>query len=177
MWRIEQIRTPGRFERFRFGIEHLTACYRHVLLDASCEDDPAVLIENLAASLPLLWVLIGEETELVLGLASLTDIVPGRHAYLHGLSVPGLRRSPAVAETALAAMAYVFENYGVLKIKAEFEADNLGAKGFCLRMGFRKEGHFRQDNRVGGLLKDVLVYSLPRASFDSLQLGVQREVS
>ncbi len=156
---IHQIRHNQKFQQYAAGIRSLVGRYQDTLLDVSCGESPEVLVQNLSESLPHVWIISARSAD-VLGLASLTDEIPGRHAYLHGLSHPCLRHHPVVAKTALKAIWYAFSQLKVLKVKAEFEADNRGAKGFCWRMGFQKVAHLIADNQVGGELKDVTLYAL-----------------
>lgn len=167
--RILQLTEPAQFERYKLGIARLLEHYHDVLLDASCRE-PVRLLENLAGSLPHVWIITDADGlgHGVYGLSSLTDEVPGRHAFIHGISDPAIRRHPGITATALTVMNYAFHRLGVLKVKAEFEADNRTATGFCRRMGFRREAWFANDNRVGDTLRDVAVYTLDRVGFRRL---------
>lgn len=127
------------------------------------------LMENLATTVPNLWVAVAmvDNIPQVVSASSLTDIVPGREAFLHGISDMSLRHNRScplfrslVVQTALAAMETAFSHYGVYKIKAMFRANNPGATGFCWQFGFKREAYFRHDTRCHGVLQDVVVYSL-----------------
>jgi RimJ/RimL family protein N-acetyltransferase len=58
----------------------------------------------------------------------------------------------------------------LLKLKAEFEAHNAGAKGFCLRLGFQREALFKADVKLDGHLRDVAIYSLTAHRYHSVLL-------
>ncbi|MDX2083830.1 MAG: GNAT family protein [Candidatus Melainabacteria bacterium] len=135
------------------------ACQLQALLQSDDRPVEQQWFGNVAQCVPYLWLAV-DPWHQVWAAASLTDCVVGRHAYLHGISHPSLRRHPAVTETAMAAIDTAYEALGVLKVKAEFEANNIGATGFCRRFGFVREAMFEQDNRVQGQLCAVVVYSL-----------------
>jgi len=178
-----RLETPARFERHRAGIQSLLACYQSILLDdfslppreASPEaatDLSGWLTENTSSCLPWVWVLHDAGQNLY-ALAVLSQVIPGRHAYLHGVSRPDWpvsQASPRHRQAVLTRFAQTvlkdaFDTGDFHKIKAEFEADNLGARGFCLRMGFSREACFKRDNRIRGQWRDVAVYSLFRERF------------
>lgn len=170
--RIQPIQTPAQFEHFKGGIEALLSCYRRILLDDFCDSNlspvesdsksDAERLRQLTAHtrscLPWLWI-ITDDANRVLAIAALGQIIPGRHAFLHGVSHPDCPRA-MISRLAERVLHTGFDSLRLMKIKAEFEADNRGALGFCRRMGFTREAHFKRDNRVGGLLKDVVVHSL-----------------
>lgn len=163
---IIRIENEGMFRRYEAGIRKLLFIYKDILLDDFCDPNPECLIENTATYLPWLWLAVNQDDE-VFALCCLTDVIPGRHVFIHGVSHPKIRRHPVITEISKNAIRLAFEHLGVHKVKAEIEASNLGARGFCLRMGFVPEGRFHQDNRVGGQWEDVLVYSLFREKFFS----------
>lgn len=114
----------------------------------------------------------GAESTKVYGLACLSPIIPGRHAYVHGVSHPAIRKHPAVRQLGEWVLQVAFQQLGVRKVKAEIEANNPGAQGYCRRLGFVREAHFKQDNRLNGEWVDVLVYSLFAEQFQSrVKLG------
>ncbi len=178
-----RLETPERFERYRAGIQSLLACYQPVLLDdfslpskeanpESATDLSGWLTENTRSCLPWVWVLHDTGQNLY-ALAALSQVIPGRHAYLHGVSHPEWptpqdsprQRQAVLTRFAQTVLKDAFHTGGFQKIKAEFEADNQGARGFCLRMGFSREACFKQDNRIRGQWRDVAVYSLFRKGF------------
>jgi RimJ/RimL family protein N-acetyltransferase len=124
------------------------------------------LVENTSTCIPWLWIVI-DDVSRVFGLVSLTDIIPGRHAYLHGVSDPVIRRHAIIQEIAERAIHTAFQQLRVAKIKIEIESSNRAAKGFCLRMGFTREACFKRDNRLRGEWQDVLVYSLFQKCYSS----------
>ncbi len=156
--RIDRIYNTRQFEALHPRLEELLSAHQRLLTD---DFVPSLdtLARNLATTVPFLWVGRDVDNRLWTG-ASLNDVIPGRHAFLHGISHPQIRRHPAVTLTAMAALETAFEELAVMKVKAEFDADNRGARGFCLRFGFTKEAHFKDDTRVGGRPKDVVVWSL-----------------
>lgn len=166
--RICQIETLDQFERYRQGLDALLRLHQAVLLDDFSGADPSVLVRNTATYRPWLWVLV-DEADAVYGLACLTDVIPGRHAFVHGVSHPGIRRHPGVDVLGRLVLAVAFERLGVAKVKAEIEAHNRGALGYCRRLGFRREAHFRCDNRLQGRWQDVYVYTLNAPGHASAQ--------
>lgn len=163
---IYQVLDRNRFDRYQKSIKKLLEFYQSVLLDDACEFGCEGLLENLRASLPHVWIVI--QGDRVVALCNLTDEIEGRHVFIHGLSYPDVWQTGCQTEIAMMVMQYAFEKLQVLKIKAEFEVGNKTAKGFCFRYGFKKEGHFKNDTRVNGKLCDVVIYSLPRAQFQTL---------
>ncbi len=165
---IVQVCSRADFQRYRLGIAALLARYRHVLLSPAT-GSPENLLENTASTMPWLWLLAEGLT--VYAIAALSDVEPQRHAYIHGVSHPSMRRNPRIPELIRHMGRLAFGPWQLLKIKAEFEADNLGAKGFCRRFGFVREGFYRRDIRIGGVLKDVVVASLTAERFEQWDSG------
>lgn len=169
---ILQVRDPETLLRYQTGITALLENHQAALADDFT--DPAHLWPNTASCLPLLW-LAADGRGQVLALAALSDVIPGRHAFLHGATLPRmpqrygtfrrrdwLRLTDTVADLAI---RYAFEHLEVMKVKAEFDAINRGAKGFCLRRGFRQEARLVEDTRLQGQACDVLLYTLTRQQF------------
>jgi RimJ/RimL family protein N-acetyltransferase len=161
---IERITRPQQFARHDGALAALIRPHLQVLLDDFSSRTLEEALLNLRDCVPHLWLAFSEEGRLVAG-ASLTEVMPGRHAFLHGVGEWRMRRSPMIPILTLAALDTAFTELGVLKVKAAFETDNLGATGFCRRFGFRREALFKADNRVNGVLKDVAVYSLPATDY------------
>lgn len=170
--RIRQIESVEQFQRFSEGIAALLKIHQPRLQDDFSPPDLQQLVQNTQTYLPWLWVLtedvefkkekpFNSETDLpVYGLACLSDIIPGRHAYVHGASHPTIRRHPAIPELGHWVLNVAFHQLKVRKVKAEIEANNRGAKGYCRRLGFVREAHFQKDIRINGQWQDVLIYSL-----------------
>jgi len=178
--RIRQIESVEQFQPFSAGITALLQFHQSTLRDDFSQQDIQQLVQNTLTYVPWLWVLTDDaefpkEKPLnsttgfsVYGLACLSDIIPGRHAYVHGASHPAIRRHPAISELGHWVLYVAFQQLKVRKVKAEIEANNWGAKGYCRRMGFVREAHFRQDIRINGQWQDVLVYSLFAEKFQPL---------
>lgn len=167
-----QLKTQADFERYEVAISGLLAQHQQVLLDdANRSGDPALdlarLVENTRSCLPWIW-LWPEPDGRLLALGALSDIQPGRHAFLHGVSEKGPNTPQIVQKTVLPLLQAAFEALRLLKVKAEFEADNYGALGFCRRLGFRREARFQRDICIQGVLKDVLFYSLDAERFHAV---------
>lgn len=183
---IRQITELPLFTHYQPGIEALLALHQDLLLDdlskseylnlESARSDErsspgdillGKLLENTQSCMPTLWMLCdtAPESKHVYALATLTQIIPGRHAYLHGVTHPAIRKHQAITLMALTVLESAFRDFSLMKVKAEFEADNLAAKGFCQRLGFHREALFRQDIPVNHQLKDVAVYSLTSRDF------------
>ncbi len=155
---VVRVADQATFQRYQSGIQAVLSHYEAVLTDDF--SNPRLLLQNTATYIPFLW-LSTDAHDNVCGLAALADILPGQYAYLHGVSYPVLRHTHAINDVVQAAFDVAFKPpLSLVKIKAEFDADNRGAKGFCLRMGFVKEAHFKRDTRVNGEPRDVAVYSL-----------------
>jgi RimJ/RimL family protein N-acetyltransferase len=117
------------------------------------------LYENLLQQLPYVWIAYNRQGMVIAG-AALTQVVPHRHAFLHGIRMLEYRKHPIIRTLTQLVLQEAFTTLGIYKLKAEFEADNRGALGFCRMYGFCKEAHFREDNLIQGQRKDVVVYSL-----------------
>lgn len=159
---ITQLCSPADLARYAPGMEALLARYRHILLSPATGGADN-LLANTASTMPWLWVLAADEAVYAIG--ALADIEPGRHAWIHGAAHPAMRRHPAIPALFDTMGRRAFDTLGLLKIKAEFEADNPGAKGFCRRFGFVREGYYRRDIRLTGELKDVVVATLSADCF------------
>lgn len=118
-----------------------------------------VLLSNLLPSLPYLWILHTRQGNVVAS-ASLTQVTPGRYAYIHGVKSAAYRKHPATKMLVSLVFEEAFTHLRLHKLKAEFEADNPGPLGFCRLYHFTKEAHFKEDNLLQGQRKDVVVYSL-----------------
>ncbi|WP_303673613.1 GNAT family N-acetyltransferase [Vampirovibrio chlorellavorus] len=159
-----QLTTPEALARHAPGIRHLLRLHRDTLLDDasrsdSLTEDVELLWQNTAACMPWLWVFVQPDGS-ISAIGALSDIQPGRHAFLHGISHPAFRGAGCVAQTLGPLLQTAFDELALIKVKAEVETHNRGATGFCRRFGFQREALFRQDIAVSGLLRDVAVYSL-----------------
>jgi RimJ/RimL family protein N-acetyltransferase len=178
MRRVFSISSMEEWAAYQPAIGALLKTYRGILLDdASRTENPdadtCFLMENTAACMPWLWVLADDAGE-VWAIAALTDVQPGRHAFLHGVTHPDFRKSADagrdIEQTLLSVLKAAFGPLALLKLKAEFERDNPGAKGFCLRLGFQREALFKADVKLDGRLRDVAIYSLPAHRYQSVLL-------
>ena len=156
---ILQIQSTEDFARFESSLDHLLQHYQSTLLDDFCDRNPGMLVKNTSTYMPWLWI-VTDANHQVHGMASLSDIIIGRQAYVHGVSHPRIRKHPIVHQLGALVLQVAFETLKVHKVKAEIEANNRGALGYCRRMGFTREAHFKQDNRLNGQWEDVLIYSL-----------------
>jgi RimJ/RimL family protein N-acetyltransferase len=167
--KVFQVQSQNDFQLYELGTMALLKRFQSVLLDDFTAGDVQHLVDNTRGYCPWLWLLVSADPEpsaRVYGLIALSDIIPGRHAFVHGVSHPEIRKHPAIHQLAREVLSIAFNDLKVHKVKAEIEADNIGAKGFCRRMGFTREAHFRQDNKLGGQWHDVLVYSLLAKQFN-----------
>ncbi|WP_373531122.1 hypothetical protein [Vampirovibrio sp.] len=168
MLRVCHVSSLQEWAVYQPGIEALLQTHHPILLDdyrqsGNLQQDIHFLSENTAACLPWLWVL-ADETDQVWAIIALSDIQPGRHAFLHGATHSHFRENKearsAVERLLLPIFQAAFGPLALLKLKAEFELDNAGAKGFCLRWGFQREALFKADIKLGGCLRDVAIYSV-----------------
>jgi hypothetical protein len=164
-FQVRRIQSLEDAKPYQESLFRLLETHRHILLDdAQRSDNPQqdsrFLVENTLSAIPYLWLLI-DEANRVWAAGALTDIQPNRHAFLHGISDSVLPEKAWITKTFWRLAKVAFEELKLLKIKAEFEADNRGAKGFCLRLGFQKEALFQHDILVNGELRDVFIYTFP----------------
>lgn len=174
---IEQITAPKVLASRISGIHRLIAPWLEVL-QADTEaplQDPQILLANLEEQLPYVWIVYNRQGEVVAS-ACLTQVVPGRHAYIHGVRDVEYRKHPALRGLIALIFDTAFSDLRLLKLKAEFEADNRGALGFCRLYGFTREAHFREDIHVQGQLKDVVVYSLFYVTYQQQKEALKRHV-
>lgn len=175
-----QLTTAEALDRHAPGIRHLLRLHRDTLLDdasrckslnesESLHEDLELLWQNTAGCLPWLWVFV-QPNGIISAIGALSDLQPGRHAFLHGVSHPAFRGAGCVAQTLRPLLQTAFEELALIKVKAELETHNRGAMGFCRRFGFQREALFRQDIVVGGLLRDVAVYSLSATRYREVVL-------
>ncbi len=171
---VYQLTTPEALAHHAPGIRHLLRLHRDTLLDdatrcGSLNEDLEHLWQNTAACLPWLWVFV-QPDGVISAIGALSDLQPGRHAFLHGVSHPAFRGAGCVVQTLRPLLQTAFEELALIKVKAELETHNRGAMGFCRRFGFQREALFRQDIAVGGLLRDVAVYTLSAERYRKLVL-------
>ncbi len=129
--------------------------------------EKGVLFENLSAVLPYLWIAT-DDIRQVIATASLTVVTPGHSATLHGVRALAYRKHPMIRELAWSVLSEAFQELRVNKLKAQFEADNVGALGFCRLYGFQKEAHFREESLKQGQRKDVVSYALFQPQYQVL---------
>ncbi len=174
MLRVIRIQTLDALHPYRESLENLLGRYESTLLDdahrsGNDQQDRATMLENTISCCPWLWLLIDSDAlpaiDPVVGYACLSDVEPGRHAFLHGVSEPAVRRTSGPDRTILALLETAFNALDLLKVKAEYESNNLGAKGFCRRFGFRREALFEADIWVNGQLQDVCVSVLTATEY------------
>jgi RimJ/RimL family protein N-acetyltransferase len=139
------------------GIRLLLAQYADVLADDF--NAPESLFENTLACVPYLWLLLDDD-EHVQAVATLTDVVEGDSACLHGAAALEMRHHKAVAAMACELFRYAFEELRLHKLKAVFDADNKGARGFCLRWRFAKEARLSAETLRNGEKTDAFSYAL-----------------
>lgn len=161
---VRQIQTPSDLMPYHPSLLVLLKTHHSVLLDdvqrtGNVELDAQFLLENIADYMPWVWLLT-DASATVWGIAALSDIQLGRHAFVHGVSHPALRESADIDRTVFPLTQTAFETLNLLKLKAEFEVNNSGARGFCLRLGFRREALFKADVQINGQHRDVTIYSL-----------------
>lgn len=161
---VRQIQTPLDLTPYHSSLLALLKTHHSILLDdvqrtGNVELDAQFLLGNIADYTPWVWLLT-DASATVWGIAALSDIQPGRHAFVHGVSHPALSESADIDRTVFLLTQTAFETLNLLKLKAEFEVNNSGAKGFCLRLGFRREALFKADVQINGQDQDVAIYSL-----------------
>lgn len=173
--RVLQIQSEKTLIPYRASLFALLKLHWVTLLDDGQQATPqrlmnnpdtaaALLLENTLSAMPYLWLLVDENNR-VWAAGALTDIQPGRHGFLHGVSDPDLNPKWGITQTFLALADMAFNELNLLSIKAEFEAHNRGATGFCRRLGFRKVALRERDIRVQGQLYDVALYTLSAERF------------
>jgi RimJ/RimL family protein N-acetyltransferase len=126
--------------------------------------DPDVLYGNLLEHLPHLWILYTHDGEVV-AVASLSQVIPGQSALIHGIRSLKWRKHPALFQLAQHVLA---EAFGSLKLKilyARFETDNRGALGFCRMHGFTRIAMLPRETPIQGCYKDVAIYALSDTTY------------
>lgn len=158
---IEQLKSPFELDKWISQLLNLVKPWIF-LLDEDTQpslQECTNLYNNLRQQIPYIWILYNNQQEIIAA-ASLTQVIPLRHAFIHGVKNHQYRKHPMLKIMTDLVFEEAFENLHLYKIKAEFESDNLGALGFCRIHSFTKEAHFKEDNPIGGQRKDVVVYSL-----------------
>ena len=148
---IIHVTEPSILDLFQGDILDLLGLYQTVL--CSPADDAAhsveALYDNIKAACPNCWLAVSGSGH-VLSLATLEECARGSTALLHGISAPtsGLTVSPkdlvkrAVIQITASILEEGFQARGLQRINAQFDADNHGARGFCLRFGFQKNAQW-----------------------------------
>lgn len=172
---IHQLEQPNVLANYLPGLWTLVQEWENTLCDdhGNTLTDLTILSRQLWEQMPYIWVACRWNGQVVAA-ASLTQVIPGRYAYLHGMRALPWRKHPAIRLLSEHVLHVAFNQLGVRKVKAEFEADNIGAIGFCRLHGFVKEAHFQQDIKVNGTWKDVVVYSLSRSTFEERQTHLKK---
>lgn len=166
MFRVLRVETPEALNPVQaIGIRLLLQEYQAVLADDFTS--PESLQENTLACIPYLWLLIDTDDQ-VQAIATLTEVIPGCTACLHGAAAPRMRGHTAVDTMARELFRHAFEELRLHKLKAVFDADNAGARGFCLRWRFTKEARLKEETRRCGEKLDVLSYALFRERYRNL---------
>jgi RimJ/RimL family protein N-acetyltransferase len=155
VWRVHDLHLLS--EKHVNGIRQLLNLYQSVLADDFTNLEN--LLENTLACIPYLWLLV-DESQTIYAIGSLTDIMPQRYALVHGLCEPYVRKNPALQSAYQDIFHCAFEELRLHKLKAEFDADNRGALGFCRYWGFRREACLKEETHRTGQKQDVLIYSL-----------------
>jgi RimJ/RimL family protein N-acetyltransferase len=190
---IDQIDTPDKAIGYAMGLKNLLHSYRHVLLDDSPNTFTGLnnkanssvagqtlterLFQNTCSLSPWLWVVAchlnpqqgntqqAKNHPAVLAACGLSDVISPCHATLHGVYSPRLRRHPVLSELRATVFEAAFVTLQLNKLKAVFESDNWGAKGFCWQNKFVKEGCLKQEVLINGQYKDVDQYALFASGF------------
>ena len=165
---VIQVTSLELFENYYEEIFYLIDSHKSILMDISTGNSSHTLIQNLSEALPHLWLGINDENK-VIALCNFTDEIIHRHVYIHGLTLADYRKHPVIQKTTLKAFDYAFNKLKTLKVKAEFEARNIPAKGFCWRYGFKREGYFKNDNILNDCYEDVVIYTLTKADYLNLK--------
>jgi hypothetical protein len=140
------------------------------------------LLINVRSTIPYLWLAV--EGHNVLAATCLSDETPDWQAKIHGLSVNShhgvsysnvasgqmsdlkkKRRLAVIDHISLAAMNFAFDMLNLHKLTAQFDVDNHGARGYCLRMGFQREARLWAETRRNGQPMDQYRYVLFREDF------------
>lgn len=162
-FQLLRIRNCEQLAPYQNALEHLLQANTAFLHDDHQQPTLAEMLENLTDSIPYLWLVIHPnkpvDKQVWVG-SSLTDVVPNRHAFLHGVSVPEARKTGAIELASFAALDTAFDELKVAKLKAEVPHTHHGARGFCQNYQFQCEATFHQDIRINGLWHDVSVYTL-----------------
>lgn len=138
------------------GLDRLLCLHREALVDDFTES----LLHNTLSCIPYVWLLVDAQKR-VLAVACLTDVKPQATACIHGASLPEMRRQPVLRDAMIReVLRYAFEELGLHKLKAVFDADNRGALGFCRKWNFQREACLREETLRNGQRQDVLSYAL-----------------
>lgn len=155
--RMIRLQNKEDFQQHQAGMQTLIHQYQAILADDFTQPDQ--LIHHVASNMPYVWIALGNQNQVQL-IASLSDVIPGQSAFLHGISAPYLGRKNAIDALTESVLGCAFQELKLHKLKAEFEANNMGALGFCRRMGFSKEAHFKAETRLQGTWHDACRYVL-----------------
>lgn len=152
---IIRLQNQDDFHSHRASMQTLLQQYHPILADDFTHPDQ--LIHHIASNMPYVWIDVDSQNQVRI-IASLSDVIPGHSAFLHGVSCPSIRRHPTINAMADTLLNYAFQELGLHKLKAEFETHNLGAIGFCRRMGFTREARFKAETKLQGQWHDVCRY-------------------
>ena len=85
------------------------------------------------------------------------------HAFVGtGIMEPDMRRKGYITKAGKLLCDHLFDNYPIVRIQAETDVENIGGQKSLEKIGFEKEGVFRNFFFHHGRWHDFAVYSLIR---------------
>lgn len=145
-WQVLRFACPGQepqratrqWQHYAPALAALLAIHASALHDAaSAPGGVSTLLDNCASTRPYLWLALEEGR--AIACASLSAVQPGKEATLHGALHPAARKHPLAQVLWQCVLTCArTEGLALQRLIAEFDSDNRGAKGFCLRHGFQK---------------------------------------
>lgn len=170
---VVQIQTPTQLQRWRPQLETLLSQHLLALQDAFGPFTASQAVTNLANQLPHVWLAVDEMGQAIAA-ASLSEVQPYCRATVHGVSRYDAQgrpvKHPIRQVLVQRVLQYAFQVLRVYRLEARYDADNQGARGFCLRWGFRPEAMLR-----GAVLKpdgrrlDSAIWCLLRPEWEARQ--------
>lgn len=136
---------------------------------------PAEQLQRLLWTGELLISLVGEQADkmVVVGFATLSDLVVGRSATLGGWVSPAFRSKSLSVQKMIRKfirediLTYAFNTLGLQKLKCEMSVHNRPAVRFAHNLGFRGIGILQSEVYFNGIAHDTLMAELLNPQFFS----------
>jgi ribosomal-protein-alanine N-acetyltransferase len=119
------------------------------------------VLDAINGGMSILWILIDRESDAYLGGACLWNWnKPNFRAEVGYDLTPSRWGQGLMTEAMIPILRFGFERMGLHSLEAQIDPENKGSIRVVEKLGFQKEGHFRENHFNGTSFTDTAVYSL-----------------